>query len=192
MNTLPVMYVGSSWIILPALSCLHLSTQTHHRPTHSHCICIMYMYLSVLWSCASMFVSLCLSAILFVLSCPVVLACQPITDMIEWAGSGCIQGWLIWGWWPTWSHCITPFELLFSVWQLIQNTQLWLVESLWGFRLHTFHSVWSFEHVASWEQDLAVMNLNWIWYDLEMTRKWKCYDTVNCYWSHTNVRSSTR
>ena len=77
------MYVGSSWIILPALSCLHLSTQTHHGPTHSHCICIMYMYLSVLWSCASMFVSLCLSAILFVLSCPVLL-CWPVNPSLIW------------------------------------------------------------------------------------------------------------
>lgn len=178
-------------------TCSLLLTLVHTNTpwTHTQSLYLYYVYVFVslvimcLHVCFTMFVSHFVCA---VLSCPVVLACQPITDMIEWAGSGCIQGWLIWGWWPTWSHCITPFELLFSVWQLIQNTQLWLVESLWGFRLHTFHSVWSFEHVASWEQDLAVMNLNGIWFDLEMTMKWKCYDTVNCYWSHTNVRSSTR
>ena len=102
-----------SWILYLlslAYTCPHIHTMDPHT-VHLYLYCSFTLYLVAAWVfvslvtmslhvCFTMFVSHFVCA---VLSCLVVLACQPITDMIEWAGSGCIQGWLIWGWWPTWS-----------------------------------------------------------------------------------------
>ena len=163
--------------IVSALSCLHLFTHTCHWPTHdsfvsclvhTHCIFVFVTChcMSICQSCDH--VPPCLSSHVsqpFCLSCPVlsccVLACQPINDdwvSWEWVHPG-LDHLSIWG--QPGPHSKPPllrFSHQLSIWQLFQNAQLWLAGSWWGFRPCVFHTVMSFDQMASWEQDLVMMN----------------------------------
>ena len=186
MNTLPVCMYVYFLDIVPALSCLHLSTHTHHGPTHSSFVFVLFIHI-VSCSCMSICQSCdhvppCLFHYVcqpFCLCCPVLSCCVGLSthhwyDRVswEWMHSGLAHLRMMANLVYT-APVLLRFSQHYSVWQLIQNAQLWLAESLWGFRLHTFHSVWSFEHVACWEQDLAVMNFSYV--ILRDDKELKCF-----------------
>ena len=82
MNTLPVCMYVYFLDIIPALSCLHLSTHTHHGPTHSSFVFVLFIHI-VSCSCMSICQSCdhvppCLFHYVcqpFCLCCPVLSCC---------------------------------------------------------------------------------------------------------------------